>query len=160
MGIQTKVRHVSWALDALWNKARGDFFLSEGTLLLEKPAMTGFVVAVGLIFLVAAPAVAHDTSENRVATAGVAEDATEAAGATGGAVIDPPPPRVVDFVVAQPLPSHSLVIQERIAIGVPVPDTVFLTVVPADKRYGFALVNDKRVIADVGTRTVVELVDK
>ncbi|NRP74585.1 hypothetical protein ILFOPFJJ_05507 [Ensifer psoraleae] len=117
--------------------------------------MTGFVVAVGLIFLVAAPAVAHDTSENRVATVGVAEDATEAAGATGGAVIDPPP-RVVDFVVAQPLPSHALVVQERIAIGVPVPDTVFLTVVPA----GSALVNDKRVIADVGTRTVVELVDK
>ncbi|MDX0518150.1 DUF1236 domain-containing protein [Sinorhizobium medicae] len=106
------------------------------------------------VFLTAAPAEAQSTIE-----IGAAETAAVAiAGPDAGATIDPPPKGVIEYVELQPLPQRPLVFQEQIAVGKPVPETVFLNTVPADRRYGFAVVNKKRVIADVKSRTVVQLV--
>ncbi len=80
------------------------------------------------------------------------------AGPVEGAAIDPPPPGVTEYVELQPFPQRPLVLQEQISVGKPVPETVFLNTVPADRRYGFAVVNEKRVIADVKSRTVVQVV--
>ncbi|MDK1494201.1 DUF1236 domain-containing protein [Sinorhizobium sp. 7-81] len=120
---------------------------------------------------IAVPVAAHDTSENTTVTGaagGAAAGAVVAgpigaavggvAGAMVGAAIDPPPPKVIEYVEAQPLPPSPLVLKEEIVVGKPVPETVLLTPVPEDKRYAYAVVNQKRVIAHLRTRTVVQLV--
>ena len=112
-------------------------------------------VALGVaVFLTAAPAQAQSTNEISAADTTVAA----VAGPVEGAAIDPPPPGVTQYVELQPLPQRPLVLQEQISVGKPVPETVFLNTVPADRRYGFAVVNEKRVIADVKSRTVVQVV--
>ncbi|RVP64639.1 DUF1236 domain-containing protein [Sinorhizobium meliloti] len=112
-------------------------------------------VALGVaVFLTAAPAQAQSTNEISAADTTVAA----VAGPVEGAEIDPPPPGVTEYVELQPFPQRPLVLQEQISVGKPVPETVFLNTVPADRRYGFAVVNEKRVIADVKSRTVVQVV--
>lgn len=112
-------------------------------------------VALGVaVFLTAAPVQAQSTNE--IGAAGTTVVA--AAGPVEGAAIDPPPPGVTQYVELQPFPQRPLVLQEQISVGKPVPETVFLNTVPADRRYGFAVVNEKRVIADVKSRTVVQVV--
>lgn len=112
-------------------------------------------VALGVaVFLTAAPAQAQSTNEISAADTTVAA----VAGPVEGAAIDPPPPGVTEYVELQPFPQRPLVLQEQISVGKPVPETVFLNTVPADRRYGFAVVNEKRVIADVKSRTVVQVV--
>jgi hypothetical protein len=111
-------------------------------------------VALGVaVFLTAAPAEAQSTNEISAADTTVAAVAGPVEGA-----IDPPPPGVTEYVELQPFPQRPLVLQEQISVGKPVPETVFLNTVPADRRYGFAVVNEKRVIADVKSRTVVQVV--
>ncbi|ACP21971.1 conserved hypothetical protein (plasmid) [Sinorhizobium fredii NGR234] len=117
------------------------------------------------------PAAAQNTSKNSTVTGAAGGAAAGAviggpvgaavggvAGAVAGAAIDPPPPKVIEYVEAQPLPTQPIVIQEQVVVGKPLPETVVLTPVPEDSRYAYAVVNEKRIIADPKTRTVVQVI--
>ncbi|WP_026617892.1 DUF1236 domain-containing protein [Ensifer aridi] len=138
--------------------------------------MTGILIksaialGVGLSSM-AVPAAAEDTSRNSAVTGAAGGAATGAivggpvgaaiggvAGAIAGAALDPPPPKVIEYVEAQPLPPQPIVIQEQIVVGKPLPETVVLTPIPEDTRYAYAVVNEQRVIADPKTRTVVQVI--
>ncbi|MBO3761956.1 DUF1236 domain-containing protein [Ciceribacter sp. L1K23] len=76
-------------------------------------------------------------------------------GAAAGTAIDPPPERVVTYVQQAPMPAETVVIQERVAVGQPLPQTVVLTPVPENPVYAYAVVNNQRVIVDPQTHVVV-----
>ncbi|MGE7370213.1 DUF1236 domain-containing protein [Neorhizobium sp. NPDC001467] len=79
------------------------------------------------------------------------------AGAIVGTAIDPPPREVVTYVREQPAPAPVMV-QQEVVVGKRIPETVVLTPVPSNERYGYAVVNERRVIVDPRTHTVVEVV--
>ncbi|CAD7051129.1 hypothetical protein REJC140_01686 [Pseudorhizobium endolithicum] len=80
------------------------------------------------------------------------------AGAALGTAIDPPPQEVIRYVETQPAPSASVVVEEEIVVGKPVPEAVVLTPVPDHETYAYAVVNEQRVIVDPQTRTVVQVI--
>jgi hypothetical protein len=53
----------------------------------------------------------------------------------------------------------SVTIDRDVTIGDPLPDTVKFVEVPKYKQYGFAVVNNRRVIVDPGTRKVIKVYD-
>src|SRR5687767_7318753 len=75
-------------------------------------------------------------------------------GLAAGAALDPPPQRVVTYVEQQPL-QQSIVIEQPLVVGKPIPRDVVLMPVPEDNRYAYAVVNNQRVIVDPRTHTVV-----
>ena len=77
-------------------------------------------------------------------------------GLAAGAALDPPPQRVVTYVEQQPL-QQSVVIEQPLVVGKPIPRDVVLMPVPEDTRYSYALVNNQRVIVDPRTHTVVQI---
>ncbi len=77
-------------------------------------------------------------------------------GLAAGAALDPPPQRVVTYVEQQPL-QQSVVIEQPLAVGKPIPRDVVLMPVPEDTRYSYAVVNNQRVIVDPRTHTVVRI---
>ena len=79
------------------------------------------------------------------------------AGAVAGAALEPPPERVITYVQQQPAP-QSIVVQQPIVIGKPLPREVVLTPVAEDPRYAYTVVNDQRVIVDPKTYTVVQVI--
>ncbi len=79
-------------------------------------------------------------------------------GAAAGTAIDPPPERVVTYVRQQPV-QQSVVVQERVVVGEPIPQQVVLSPVPEAPGYGYAVVNQQRVIVDPRTHTVVQIVE-
>ncbi|WP_276122482.1 DUF1236 domain-containing protein [Pararhizobium qamdonense] len=79
------------------------------------------------------------------------------AGAIAGAVIDPPPERVVAYVRQQPV-QRSVVLEQPIVVGKPLPQEVVLMPVAEDPRYSYTIVNEERVIVDPQTRTVVQVI--
>ncbi|UJW74524.1 DUF1236 domain-containing protein [Rhizobium sp. SL42] len=79
-------------------------------------------------------------------------------GAIAGTAIDPPPPTVVTYVRQQPVPVEPVVIEQRVAVGQPLPQQVVLTPVPEDPTYAYAVVNNQRVIVDPETYVVVGVV--
>ncbi len=81
------------------------------------------------------------------------------AGAIAGSAIDPPPREVVTYVEEQPAPTTSVVVEQPIAVGKPVPETVVLTPVPSNTKYAYTVVNNQRVIVDPQTHTVVQVLD-
>jgi hypothetical protein len=78
-------------------------------------------------------------------------------GAIAGTAIAPPPERVVTYVQQQPI-QHSVVIEQPIIVGKPVPQDVVLMPIAEDPRYSYTVVNDQRVIVDPQTRTVVQVI--
>jgi hypothetical protein len=54
---------------------------------------------------------------------------------------------------------HSVVIQERVVVGEPLPPAVELRTVPQHTEYRYAVVNDRRVIVEPRTRRVVKIID-
>lgn len=80
-----------------------------------------------------------------------------AVGLVVGAAIDPPPERVVTYVQQQPL-QNSIVIEQPIVVGKPVPQEVVLMPIEEDPRYSYTVVNEQRVIVDPQTRTVVQVI--
>ena len=54
---------------------------------------------------------------------------------------------------------RSVVIQERVVVGEPLPPTVELRTVPQHTEYRYAVVNDRRVIVEPRTRKVVRILD-
>lgn len=81
------------------------------------------------------------------------------AGAVLGTAIDPPPERVVTYVREQPVPEQRVVVSEEVAVGQPLPQTVVLTPVPEAPDYAYTYVNERRVIVDPKTYTVVQVLD-
>ena len=80
-------------------------------------------------------------------------------GAIAGTAIDPPPERVVSYVQEAPLPTERVVVQERVVVGEPLPQTVVVQQVPDNPNYGYALVNDRRVIVEPRSRRVVQVIE-
>lgn len=80
------------------------------------------------------------------------------AGAALGTAIDPPPQEVVTYVRQQPV-SQPVVVERQVVVGEPIPETVVLTPVPEHRQYAYAIVNDRRVIVDPQTHTVVQIID-
>ena len=54
---------------------------------------------------------------------------------------------------------RSVVVQERVVVGEPLPATVELRTVPQHTEYRYAVVNDRRVIVEPRTRRVVRILD-
>jgi hypothetical protein len=79
-------------------------------------------------------------------------------GAAAGTAIDPPPERVVTYVQQQEAPADAVVVEEKIVVGKPVPQTVVLTPVPDAPQYAYTVVNKQRVIVDPRTRNVVQII--
>ena len=82
-----------------------------------------------------------------------------AVGTIAGATLDPPPRKVVTYVEQQPVPADSVVVEETIQVGKPLPKTVVLTPIPEDPTYAYAVVNKQRVIVDPNTYTVVQVLN-
>ena len=135
--------------------------------------ITKLVVSAALAAVLASPpALAEDSHEKSVVT-GTAGGAVTGAivggpvgavvggavGAVAGAAIDPPPRKVVTYVEQQPIPADPVVVQEVVEVGRPLPRTVVLTPVPEDPAYAYAVVNQKRVIVDPNTYTVVQVLN-
>ncbi|TCL66423.1 DUF1236 domain-containing protein [Rhizobium sp. BK251] len=80
------------------------------------------------------------------------------AGAIAGTVIDPPPQKVVTYVEQQPVSADAVVVQEPVVVGKPLPRNVVVTPVPDDDRYGYAVVNQQRVIVDPHSYKVVQII--
>ncbi|MCJ8520738.1 hypothetical protein ABID21_003958 [Pseudorhizobium tarimense] len=80
-------------------------------------------------------------------------------GAAAGTAIDPPPERVVTYVRQQPVPAQPVMVQQEVVVGQPLPQTVVLTPVPETPAYAYAYVNERRVIVDPQTYTVVQVLD-
>lgn len=55
--------------------------------------------------------------------------------------------------------SESVVVQERVVVGEPLPETVVLRPVPNYTEYRYAVVNDRRVIVEPRTRRVIKIID-
>lgn len=79
-----------------------------------------------------------------------------AVGLVTGAVLDPPPQRVVTYVEQQPA-QQSVVVQQPVVVGKPLPREVVVVPVQEDPRYAYAIVNNQRVIVDPQTHTVVQV---
>ncbi|WP_349435681.1 DUF1236 domain-containing protein [Pararhizobium sp. A13] len=77
-------------------------------------------------------------------------------GLAAGAALDPPPQKVVTYVEQQPL-QQSVVTEQPMVVGKPIPRDVVLVPVPEDTRYAYAIVNNQRVIVDPKTHTVVRI---
>jgi hypothetical protein len=82
-----------------------------------------------------------------------------AAGAVAGTLLEPPPPKVVTYVREAPAPSDTVVIEEKVVVGQPLPQTVVVTPVPDDTKYAYAVVNDQRVIVEPSSRKVIQIVN-
>lgn len=82
-----------------------------------------------------------------------------AVGVIAGAAIDPPPRKVVAYVEQQPIPANPVMVQEVVEVGRPLPKTVVLMPIPEDPAYAYAVVNQKRVIVDPSTYTVVQVLN-
>jgi hypothetical protein len=80
-------------------------------------------------------------------------------GAAAGTAIDPPPQRVVTYVREQPLPTQTVVVQQPVAVGKPIPEGVVLTRVPENPNYAYGVVNQQRIIVDPQTKTVVQVIE-
>ncbi|MCJ8518329.1 hypothetical protein ABID21_001361 [Pseudorhizobium tarimense] len=81
------------------------------------------------------------------------------AGAVLGTAIDPPPERVVTYVREQPMPAEPVMVQTEVVVGQPLPQTVVLTPIPEAPQYAYTYVNERRVIVDPQTYTVVQVLD-
>jgi hypothetical protein len=55
--------------------------------------------------------------------------------------------------------SESVVVEERVVVGEPLPPAVVLRPVPNYTEYRYAVVNDRRVIVDPRTRRVIKIID-
>lgn len=76
-------------------------------------------------------------------------------GAAVGAAVEIPNA----VITAIPRDDRSVVVQERIVVGEPLPPAVELRVVPNHTEYRYAVVNDRRVIVEPRTRRVIRVID-
>ena len=90
----------------------------------------------------------------------VAGPVGEIVGGTVGAAIGAGleiPNAVITSIQGERAPS--VTVRERVVVGEPLPPTVELRPVPRYSEYRYAVVNDRRVIVNPGTRRVVRVVE-
>jgi len=95
-----------------------------------------------------------------VSFAQVVYEARPARGPSGGlgeAALSSPGD-VVGAVVGAP-PRRSVVVEEQVVVGRPLPGTVEVVPVPRHGDYAYAVVNDRRVIVEPRTRRVVRIME-
>ena len=95
------------------------------------------------------------------------EDGARAGGAIGGAVggvvggtvgaAVQLPGEVIGAVTRAP--GRSVVVEERVVIGQPLPPAVALVPVPQHREYSYAIVNDRRVIVEPRSRRVIHIIE-
>jgi Protein of unknown function (DUF1236) len=88
-------------------------------------------------------------------TAGAALAQSTTTGAANGAA--EVPDAVMLSLQGQQVPS--VTVPEQVVVGKPLPPTVQLWPVPRYGQYDYAVVNDRRVIVDPGTRRVIKIID-
>ena len=76
-------------------------------------------------------------------------------GGTVGAALEIPNAVITSI----PRGERSVVVQERVVVGEPLPPSVELRVVPNHTEYRYAVVNDRRVIVEPRTRKVIRVID-
>jgi hypothetical protein len=76
-------------------------------------------------------------------------------GAAVGAAVEIPNAVITSI----PRGERSVVVQERVVVGEPLPPSVELRVVPNHTQYRYAVVNDRRVIVEPRTRKVIRVID-
>ncbi len=76
-------------------------------------------------------------------------------GAAVGAAVEIPNA----VLTAIPRGERSVVVQERVVVGEPLPPSVELRVVPNHAEYSYAVVNDRRVIVEPRTRKVIRVIE-
>jgi Protein of unknown function (DUF1236) len=76
-------------------------------------------------------------------------------GGTVGAALEIPNA----VITAIPRGERSVVVQERVVVGEPLPPSVELRVVPNHREYSYAVVNDQRVIVEPRTRKVIRVIE-
>ena len=62
-------------------------------------------------------------------------------------------------ITAIPRSGRSVAVDERIVVGEPLPPSVEFRTVPNHVEYGYAVVNDRRVIVEPRTRKVIRVID-
>jgi hypothetical protein len=67
------------------------------------------------------------------------------------------PPQVRTYVTQQSRPS--VVLEEQLVVGQPLPDTVEYQIIPEYDGYAYTVVNNQKVIVDPKTRSVIEVYD-
>jgi hypothetical protein len=76
-------------------------------------------------------------------------------GAAVGAAVEIPNAVITSI----PRGERSVVVQERVVVGEPLPPSVELRMVPNHTEYRYAVVNDRRVIVEPRTRKVIRVID-
>jgi Protein of unknown function (DUF1236) len=76
-------------------------------------------------------------------------------GAAVGAAVEIPNA----VITAIPRGERSVVVQENVVVGDPLPPSVQLRVVPNHTEYSYAVVNERRVIVEPRTRKVIRVID-
>ena len=89
----------------------------------------------------------------------VAGPVGEIVGGTVGAVVGAGLEIPNAVITAIPRGERSVVVQERIVVGEPLPPSVQLRVVPNHTEYRYAIVNDQRVIVEPRTRKVIRVIE-
>jgi hypothetical protein len=123
------------------------------------------VALIGASLLASSAAFAQSTTATGAANGAraggeVAGPLGEIVGGTVGAAVGAGleiPNAVVTSVQRENAPS--VVVRERVVVGEPLPPEVRLRPVPRYSEYRYAVVNDRRVIVEPRTRTVVKIID-
>jgi hypothetical protein len=76
-------------------------------------------------------------------------------GGAAGATLTPPPPAVHDYVVTETVRSDPY--RGELAVGQRWPSGIALHAIPADRRFGYAMVNNERLVVDRRNRRIVEI---
>jgi hypothetical protein len=162
---QTQAKQQAELFPILWNE---NYVLPlSGHFNRKEVAMKKFIFVSTAVALMATGAVAQQSTVNGAVggavTGAIVGGPIGAAvggivGAAAGTAIDPPPERVVTYVRQQPV-QQSVVVQDRVVVGQPIPQQVVLTPVPESPSYAYAVVNQQRVIVDPRTHTVVQVVE-
>jgi|SRR5581483_5133674 len=77
-------------------------------------------------------------------------------GGSVGAAAEPPREY---YTVVQREPMASVPVQSRIVVGETLPETVVVRRVPQYDQWGYAVVNDRRVVVDNSTRKIVKIIE-
>ena len=68
-----------------------------------------------------------------------------------------PPDEVITYVERENIPSAR--VEGDVVVGFTLPSTIQLRTVPRHERFGYAVVNDRRVIVEPGTRRVIRVIE-
>lgn len=109
-----------------------------------------------IVFAALSPVLgAAQTPQQDMSRAGAGVGA--AVGGVVGSAIELPAD-VLSAITGAP-PPRSVVVQEQVAVGAPLPGTVVVTPVPSHNNYSYAVVNNRRVVVESQSRRVVKIIE-